>query len=100
MLVLSRKVGERILIGDRITVTVVRIAGGGVRLGIEAPRNWPSFVRSYRVIFTSRSNHRLPVIRSIAVDLPTLQTRPMGSEISSGRDWLLRIPSPSSGDGE
>ena len=37
MLVLSRKVGERILIGDHVTVTVVRIAGGGVRLGIEAP---------------------------------------------------------------
>lgn len=37
MLVLSRKVGERILIGDQVTVTVVRIAGGGVRLGIEAP---------------------------------------------------------------
>ena len=37
MLVLSRKVGERILIGDRIAVTVVRITGGGVRLGIEAP---------------------------------------------------------------
>jgi carbon storage regulator len=37
MLVLSRKVGERILIGDRVTVTVVRITGGGVRLGIEAP---------------------------------------------------------------
>ena len=38
MLVLSRKVGERILIGDRVTVTVVRITGGGVRLGIEAAR--------------------------------------------------------------
>lgn len=37
MLVLSRKVGERILIGENITVMVVRIAGGGVRLGIEAP---------------------------------------------------------------
>lgn len=39
MLVLSRKVGERILIGENITVTVVRIVGGGVRLGIEAPAN-------------------------------------------------------------
>ena len=37
MLVLSRKVGERILIGDKIAVTVVRIGQGGVRLGIEAP---------------------------------------------------------------
>lgn len=39
MLVLSRKVGERILIGDQIAITVVRIAGQGVRLGIEAPQN-------------------------------------------------------------
>ena len=37
MLVLSRKVGERILIGENISVTVVRITGGGVRLGVEAP---------------------------------------------------------------
>jgi carbon storage regulator len=37
MLVLSRKVGERILIGDQIRVTVVRITNGGVRIGIEAP---------------------------------------------------------------
>ena len=37
VLVLSRKVGERILIGDQIAVTVVRVAQGGVRLGIEAP---------------------------------------------------------------
>jgi carbon storage regulator len=37
MLVLSRKVGERILIGDKITVTVVRLAQGIVRIGIEAP---------------------------------------------------------------
>ena len=37
MLVLSRKEGERILIGDDIRVTVVRVSGGGVRLGIEAP---------------------------------------------------------------
>ncbi|MEX2173740.1 MAG: carbon storage regulator CsrA [Pirellulaceae bacterium] len=41
MLVLSRKVGERIWIGDQISVTVVRIAGGGVRLGIEAPAELP-----------------------------------------------------------
>ena len=37
MLVLSRKVGERILIGENITITVVRLTQGGVRIGIEAP---------------------------------------------------------------
>jgi carbon storage regulator len=41
MLVLSRKIGERIWIGDDIAVTVVRITGGGVRLGIEAPAELP-----------------------------------------------------------
>ncbi len=41
MLVLSRKAGERIWIGDDISVTVVRISGGGVRIGIEAPREMP-----------------------------------------------------------
>ena len=37
MLVVSRKVGQRILIGDKIAVTVVKVTGGGVRIGIEAP---------------------------------------------------------------
>lgn len=37
VLVLSRKLGERILIGDKITVTVVKIGHGGVRIGVEAP---------------------------------------------------------------
>ena len=37
MLVLSRKVGERIQLGDEITVTLVKIHGNTVRLGIEAP---------------------------------------------------------------
>ncbi|MBL8892724.1 MAG: carbon storage regulator [Planctomycetaceae bacterium] len=40
MLVLSRKPGERILIGNDIVVTVVRFQGGTVRLGIEAPRDF------------------------------------------------------------
>jgi carbon storage regulator len=41
MLVLTRKEGERIQIGDNICVTVVRILGGGVRLGVEAPPEVP-----------------------------------------------------------
>ena len=41
MLVLSRKVGEKILIGDNIAVTVVRVAQGIVRIGVEAPEEMP-----------------------------------------------------------
>jgi len=37
MLVLSRKIGERVLIGENIVVTIVRVQGNGVRIGIEAP---------------------------------------------------------------
>jgi carbon storage regulator len=37
MLVLSRRERERIKLGDSIVVTVVRVAGDKVRLGIEAP---------------------------------------------------------------
>jgi carbon storage regulator len=39
MLVLSRKLGEKIFIGDNICITVVDIDRGKIRLGIEAPRD-------------------------------------------------------------
>ena len=39
MLVLTRKPGESIVIGNEVTVTVVELRNGQVRLGIEAPRS-------------------------------------------------------------
>lgn len=44
MLVLSRKVNEKIVIDGGIVITVVKVEGGQVRLGIEAP----SHVKVYR----------------------------------------------------
>lgn len=38
MLVLTRKAGEGIIIGEDIKITVVEMKGGGVRIGIDAPR--------------------------------------------------------------
>ena len=43
MLVLSRKLGEKIFISDNITITVVGIDRGKIALGIEAPREVPVF---------------------------------------------------------
>lgn len=39
MLVLTRKADEQILIGEDIKITLVRVRGNSVRLGIDAPRN-------------------------------------------------------------
>lgn len=39
MLVLSRKESQRIRLGEDIVITVVRLAGDKVRLGIDAPRD-------------------------------------------------------------
>jgi carbon storage regulator len=37
MLVLSRKTNQRLIIDNNIVVTILRVAGGTVRIGIEAP---------------------------------------------------------------
>lgn len=43
MLVLQRKLGEKIYIGDSIVITVVDISRDKIRLGIEAPRDVPIY---------------------------------------------------------
>jgi carbon storage regulator len=48
MLVLSRKESEKIRLGDDIIITVVRVAGDKVRLGIEAPSHVPVLRRELK----------------------------------------------------
>ena len=39
MLILTRRVGEKLVIGDNVTVTVLGVKGHQVRIGIDAPRD-------------------------------------------------------------
>ncbi|MDC0535089.1 carbon storage regulator CsrA [Francisellaceae bacterium] len=39
MLILTRRIGETVMIGDEITVTILSVKGNQVRLGINAPKN-------------------------------------------------------------
>ncbi|MDP9141444.1 MAG: carbon storage regulator CsrA [Pseudomonadota bacterium] len=38
MLILTRRVGETLMIGDGVEVTVLGVKGGQVRIGVQAPR--------------------------------------------------------------
>lgn len=39
MLILTRRIGESLMIGDEVTMTVLGVKGNQVRLGVEAPKN-------------------------------------------------------------
>jgi carbon storage regulator len=76
MLVLSRKVGEQIVIGDNITVVVNKVAGNRISLGINAPSN----VRIVRGVVTLAGR----------VDVPfgCRRCRPSCSMMSGARDLI------------
>lgn len=74
MLVLTRKLMERLYIGDSICVTVVRLEGGQVRLGIDAPKD-------------------IRVVRGELFDrlaAPAVATPPVPSKVIGERDPVTR----------
>ncbi|MDA1055987.1 MAG: carbon storage regulator CsrA [Planctomycetota bacterium] len=54
MLVLSRKLNEKVIVGDDILVTVLAINGNKVRLGFEAPQYVPIFREEINDVPTER----------------------------------------------
>jgi carbon storage regulator len=39
MLILSRRVGEKLIIGENVTITILGVKGNQIRIGIDAPRD-------------------------------------------------------------
>lgn len=78
MLVLSRKRDEQIKIGDDITITLTRIKGGEVRLGIEAPKH----------------------VKILRVELGPLPAEPPLAKQGSIREFLASKKSSASGSEE
>ena len=65
MLILTRRVGEELMVGDDITVTVLGVNGGQVRIGIGAPKN----VSVHRMeIYERIQNEKLDKATSVAKD--------------------------------
>ncbi len=61
VLVLSRKLGEKIYIGENICITVVDIDRGKIRLGIEAPRDVPIYRQELLPLNTPKGDASQPV---------------------------------------
>jgi carbon storage regulator len=55
MLILTRKVGQTVLVGDDVTVTIVGMDGNQIRIGISAPKHVP--IRREEIYERSRREH-------------------------------------------
>lgn len=58
MLVLTRKKGEELIIGDNITVTVLEVRGNRVKLGVQAPREVGVWRNDIAVVTASQPEDR------------------------------------------
>ncbi|ADB48455.1 carbon storage regulator CsrA [Conexibacter woesei] len=71
MLIITRRPGEKIVLGDDITVTVMEVSGQTVRLGIDAPKELPIY-REEIWAAVKRENQAA----ATAADMPKLPERP------------------------
>ena len=61
MLILTRRPTETLVIGDNVTITVLDIRGGRVRIGVNAPRE--IIVNREEILEKTRRGHRMPHVR-------------------------------------
>ncbi len=70
MLVLTRKVGSRIIIDGQITIQVVQVKGRQVRLGIEAPRETKVYREELHRSLKENKESKTPQLKTPSQYLP------------------------------
>jgi len=92
MLVLSRKHGEKEMVGNAITLTVLDVAGNNVRVGIDAPRHVPLL----RVELAGRQHGSVGSDDRLDSDLQATSGRSQGVAAVVGQEMHHRkaIPVP------
>ena len=68
MLILSRKINEKIMIGDDISISIIEIRGDQVRIGVDAPKSVKVFRQE---VFDAIRAENKAAVESVAV-LPVL----------------------------
>jgi carbon storage regulator len=71
MLILSREIGESIVIDGRITVRVLRLEGGAIKLGIDAP---PEVAVHRHEIYQEIQRNNQQALTQVSPQLPKLAT--------------------------
>jgi carbon storage regulator len=77
MLILSRRVNEKIVIGDDIVVSVIEVRGDQVKLGIEAPRNVKVFREE---VFLAIQEENKKAAAASGAQLPLIEIPVRGKE--------------------
>ena len=77
MLILSRRVNEKIVIGDDIVVSVVEVRGDQVKLGIDAPRNVKVFRQE---VFNAIQEENKKAAAASGMQLPLIDIPPRGKD--------------------
>src|SRR3954453_6838613 len=95
MLVLTRKKGERVMVGDDIVVTIIDVRGDGVRIGFDAPRGVP--IQRAEVLNAVREANAEAAATSAAsadllVGLIAKASKPAGADQGAGDERPATTP--------
>lgn len=93
MLVLTRKVGEEIVIGDNIRITVVEVGPGRVKIGIAAPKDVRIDREEIRVKKEAECAIEAPILHNrIAAQLAPVAVAPQAQLENRMKGIRMRLP--------